>query len=40
MKIIGVLGKEAPLMTTREKLKVDTARNEWKNLIGQGLKKN
>ena len=26
--IIGVLGKEPPLMTTREELKVDTARDE------------
>ena len=27
-RILGVLGKEAPLMTTREELKVDTARDE------------
>jgi hypothetical protein len=35
-KIIGVLGKEPPLMTTREELKIDTARDEWKKLISQG----
>ena len=27
-RIIGVLGKETPLMTTREELKVDKARGE------------
>ena len=27
-RIIGVLGSEPPLMTTREELKVDTARDE------------
>ena len=32
-RIIGVLGKESPLMTTREELKVDKARDEWKKLI-------
>ena len=35
-KIHGVLGKEPPLMTTREELKVDKARDEWKKLIAQG----
>ena len=40
MKIIGVLGKETPLLKTREKLKVDTARNARKNLIDKGLEKN
>ena len=38
-KIIGVLGKEPPLMTTREEQKVDTARTEWKNLIDQGWRR-
>ena len=37
--IIGVLGKEPPLMTTREELKVDKARDEWKKLIDQGWKR-
>ena len=35
-KIIGVFGKEPPLMKTREKLKVDRARDEWEKLIAQG----
>jgi hypothetical protein len=35
-RIVGVLGKEPPLMTTREELKVDKARDEWKKLIAQG----
>ena len=34
-KILGVLGKEPPLMTTREELKVDKARDEWRKLIAQ-----
>ena len=38
-KIIGVLGKEPPLMTTREELKVDAARDEWKKLIDQGWRR-
>ena len=38
-KIIGVLGKEPPIMTTREELKVDTARDEWKKLISQGWRR-
>ena len=35
-RILGVLGKEPPLMTTREELKVDKARDEWKKLVAQG----
>jgi len=35
-RILGVLGKEPPLMTTREELKVDKARDEWKKIISQG----
>ena len=38
-RILGVLGKEPPLMTTREELKVDIARDEWKKLISQGWRK-
>ena len=38
-RIIGVLGKEPPLMTTREELKVDKARDEWKKLIAQGWRR-
>ena len=35
-RILGVLGKEPPLMKTREELKVDKARDEWRKLIIQG----
>ena len=38
-RIIGVLGKESPLMTKREELKVDKARDEWKKLIAQGWRR-
>ena len=38
-RIIGVLEKEPPLITTREEYKVDTARDEWKKLIAQGWKR-
>tara|TARA_B100001989_G_scaffold244960_1_gene214256 strand:- start:1178 stop:1336 length:159 start_codon:yes stop_codon:yes gene_type:complete len=38
-RTIGVLGKEQPLMTTREELKVDIARDEWKMLITQGWRR-
>ena len=38
-KIIGVLGKEPPLMTTREELKIDKAREEYKKLLSQGWRK-
>ena len=38
-RIIGVLGKETPLMTIREELKVDKARDEWRKLIAQGWRR-
>ena len=38
-KIIGVLGKEPPLMTIREELKIDIARDKWRKLISQGWRK-
>ena len=38
-RILGVLGKEQPLMTTREELKVDKARDKWKKLIAQGWRR-
>ena len=38
-KILGVLGKEQPLMTTIEELKVDKARNEWRKLIAHGWRR-
>ena len=38
-RILGVLGKEPPLMTIREELKVDKARDEWKKFISQGWRR-
>ena len=38
-RILGVLGNEPPLMTTREELKVDKARDEWKKLIALGWRR-
>ena len=38
-RILGVLGKEPPLMTTREELKVDKARDEWKKFIAHGWRR-
>ena len=38
-RILGVLGKEPPLMTTREELKVDKARDEWRKLISKGWRR-
>ena len=35
-KIVGVLGKEPPLMQKREELKIEKAREEWKKLISHG----
>ena len=38
-KIIGVLGNEPPVLTTREELKIEAAREIWKKLIAQGWRK-
>ena len=38
-RILGVLAKEPPLMTIREELKIDKARDEWKKLIAQGWRR-
>ena len=38
-KIVGVLGKEPPVLTTREELKIEAARNIWKKLIAQGWRR-
>ena len=35
-KIVGVLGKEPPVIQKREELKIEKAREEWKKLISQG----
>ena len=34
-KIVGVLGKEPPVMQKREELKIEKAREECKNLISK-----
>ena len=39
VKIIGTFGKEPPVLTTREELKIEKAREEWKKLISQGWRK-
>ena len=38
-KIVGVLGQQPPVMTTREELKIEQAREEWKNLLALGWRK-
>ena len=38
-KIVGVLGKEPTVLTTREELKIEAAREVWKKLIAQGWRK-
>ena len=38
-KIIGVLGNEPPVLTTREELKIEAAREVWKKLIAQGWRR-
>ena len=35
-KIIGVLGKESPLLQRREEFKIEEAREIWKRIIAQG----
>ena len=35
-KITGVFGEDPPVMTTREELKIDKAREEWKKFLAQG----
>ena len=39
VKIIVIFGKEPPVMTTREELKIDKAREEYKKLLSQGWRK-
>ena len=38
-KIVGILGKEPPVLTTREEIKIEAAREAWKKLIAQGWRK-
>ena len=35
-KIVGLLGKEPPVMQKREELKIEKARKVWEKLISQG----
>ena len=38
-KIIGVLGKDPPLLQYREEFKIEEARELWKRLIAQGWRR-
>ena len=38
-KIVGVLGKQPPVMTIIEELKIDEARKEWQKFISQSWRK-
>ena len=38
-KVTSTWGKGPPVMTTREELKKDAAREEWKKLIAQGWRR-
>ena len=38
-KIIGILGKEPPLLQNREEFKIEEAREIWKKLISQGWRR-
>ena len=38
-KVTSTWGKEPPVMTTRKELKKEPAREEWKKLIAQGLRR-
>ena len=38
-KITSTWGKEPPVMTSREELKIELARKEWGKLIAQGWRR-
>ena len=38
-KIIGILGKEPPLLQKREEFKIEEARQIWMRLIAQGWRR-
>ena len=38
-KVTSTWGKEPPFITTREELKKEAAREEWKNLIAKGWRR-
>ncbi len=39
-KVTSTWGKEPPVMTTREELKREAAREEWEKYITQGWRRN
>ena len=39
-KIVGLLGKEPPLMTSRKEIKISAAREEWRKINCHRLEKN
>ena len=38
-KVTSTWGKEPPVMTTREELKIEAAREAWEKLITQGWRR-
>ena len=38
-KVTSIWGEEVPVMTNREELKSEAAREEWKKLIAQGWRR-
>ena len=38
-KVTSTWGKEPPVMTSREELKIELAREEWKKLMAQGWRR-
>ena len=38
-KISGVFGQQSPIMTKREELKINEAREEWKKLLAHGWRR-
>jgi len=38
-KISGIFGKQPPVMTIREELKIKKAREEWKKLLAHGWRR-
>ena len=38
-KITGLFGEQPPVMTTREELKIDKAREEWKKYLAHGWRR-
>ncbi len=38
-KIVGVLGKEPPLLQRREEFKIEEAREIWRKLLAQGWRR-